>query len=612
MSFFSRLKRFLLGRPIHRKHAHHERLAVIFGLALLASDNISIIAYATEEMQHMLGEAGNAALGRTMTLALFIMALVLIVLFSYSRTVQAYPEGGGDYKVASENLHPFLGRIAGASLLIDYTLTVAVSVTAGVLAIVSAFPETQPYMVQMGLGSIALLTVVNLRGTKESGMVFAVPTYSFVVLIVALIVFGLLKMPGMEGAPAMAKETAAAQVTGLAFFWLLLKAFAAGCAALTGIEAIANGTTVFKSPEAKNAVKALFWLGVIMFVLFLGVTWLATHFPIRVMEPDQQGYKTVVAQVAQLTFGEGSLMFYAIQISTMAILILAANTAYADFPRLASFIAQDGFLPRQLATLGDKLVFQNGILILALFACGLLVYSRGDVHQLIPLYALGVFTAFTLGQAGMVVRQKRLKMPWWGVMLSAIGMTATGVVWFVILVTKFAAGAWMIVIALGALMVVFHFIKRHYNYLAHELSVTPDDVLEPVKTTVLLLVPRIHRGVLQAIAYAKSMAKDVRALHVTLDSSTVGQVKEDWNRFGADIPLVILESPYRSLVEPITEYIDEAIAEDPHIMITVIVPQAVPRRWYQGLLHNNVAVPLKYALGARKNVVITNVRYFLK
>jgi amino acid transporter len=610
MPVLSSLKRLLIGKPIATKRAHHERLIVFFGLALLASDNISIIAYATEEMQHMLGQAGDAALRYTMPLGMAIIALVMVVLFSYSRTVQAYPQGGGDYKVASENLSPLAGLIAGASLLIDYTLTVAVSVSAGVLAIVSAFPITQPYTVHLGVMSILLLTIVNMRGTRESGMVFAVPTYSFVFLLVLLIGFGLPKVGTIEGAPAMATASAGVQAMSL---WLLLKAFAAGCAALTGIEAIANGTTVFRPPEAKNAVKALLYLGGIMFVLFLGVTWLATHLPIRVMEVEQKGYQTVVAQVAQLTFGSGSFMFFAIQISTMAILILAANTAYADFPRLASFIGRDGYLPRQLANLGDRLVFQNGIMILAAVACALIVFARGDVHKLIPLYALGVFTAFTLGQAGMVVRQVKTRMPLWGTALSAIGMAATGVVWFVILITKFTAGAWMIVIALGVLLYLFAAIRRHYDYLARALDPTQEERPPVLETTVLLLVPpRVHRGILQAIAYANTLGKDRRAIHVTDNPATIEHVKEQWEKYGGDIPLVILESPYRSLVEPLMEYIDEAITEREGHMLTVVVPQAIAKKWWHNVLHNNAALPLKMALASRKNVVISNVRYFLQ
>lgn len=609
MSLLKILKRFILGAPIATSRAHHERLIVFFGLALLASDNISVIAYATEEILHMLALAGEYALRYAMGIAVAIVLLVIIVLFSYSRTVHAYPQGGGDYRVASDNLHPLAGRIAGAALMLDYTLTVAVSVSAGVLAIVSAVPSVQEYAVHLGLVAVFLLTIVNLRGTRESGIIFAIPTYSFVAFLLLMIVVGFFKLDSVSGSPSIDMKTTLSEPIG---FWLILRAFSAGCAALTGIEALANGTMVFKAPESKNAVKALFYLGCIVTVVFLGVTWLTMHLPIKVMEVEQTGYQTVVAQVAQIIFGEGSFLFYAIQISTMAILILAANTAFADFPRLASFIARDGYLPRQLANLGDRLVFQNGIVILAFVACLLILFAQGNVHRLIPLYALGVFTAFTLGQAGMVVRQIRTKALW-GALISAIGMIATGVVWFVILITKFSTGAWMIVVALSILLFVFWFIRKHYDYLAQALEPAPDEKVQPISTTVLLLVPpRIHRGIIQAISYAEMLGKDRRAIHITDNPDSAKYMKEQWQKYGGDMPLVILESPYRSLVDPLMEYIDEAVTERDGHMLTVLVPQAVPKYWWQAALHNNAAIPIKLALGSRKNVVVTNVRYFLE
>jgi amino acid transporter len=602
------LKRWLIGRPIATRLAHHERLVVFFGLALLASDNISVIAYATEEIMHMLGLAGPEALSYVLPLAWATLALVIIVLFSYSRTIANYPQGGGDYRVATDNIGPLAGKIAGAALLIDYTLTVAVSVSAGVLAIVSAVPGLQPYIVHMGLSAIVVLALVNLRGTRESGLVFAIPTYAFVLLMVLLIVFGIPKLGSFEGVPTVVEHEGPREALTL---WLILRAFAAGCAALTGIEAIANGTMVFRAPEVKNAIKALVSLGAIMVVLFLGVTWLASHYPVRLMSADEAGYKTVVAQIAQGVFGNG-FMFYAIQIATMAILILAANTAFADFPRLASFMARDGYLPRQFASLGDRLVFQNGIVILGVVAGLLVVFAQGNVHKLIPLYALGVFTAFTLGQAGMVIKQWRDRKLG-GALVSGIGALATGVVWVVILVTKFVDGAWMIVIAMGGLLFMFSRIRRHYDYLAKELNVRPEDRVEKYSSTVLLLVPRLHRGLLKAISYAKAMTSDVRAVHVTLDPQQAKATKEQWTQFGADIPLVILDSPYRSLVDPVIEYVDQTIEEarDPNHMVTVIVAEAVPKNRFQQLLHSNLGLFLKIALGRRRNVVISNVRYFL-
>jgi len=608
MPILSQIKRLIVGAPIATSRAHYERLGLFLGLALLASDNISSVAYATEEILVMLSRAGEIALAYGIYIGIAIVLLVTIVLFSYSRTIINYPRGGGDYRVASDNLNSFFGRIAGAALMLDYTLTVAVSVSAGVLAIVSAFPAAQPYTVQFGLFAIMILTIVNLRGTRESGITFAIPIYSFVFLMLVIIFVGFSKLGTMEGSPTIAYRREHFEALN---FWLLLRAFAAGCAALTGIEAIANGTMIFKPPEAKNAIKALVWLGVIMIIMFTGITWLATHFPIQIMTVHQEGYKTVVAQLAEITFGPGSALFFAVQFATMAILILAANTAYADFPRLCSFIARDSYLPRQLANLGDRLVYQNGIIILALIAGGLIVFAKGDTHRLIPLYALGVFTAFTLGQAGMTVKQlKNKKLV--GALISGVGMTTTGVVWFVILITKFMDGAWMVVIALNVLLFLFWAVKLHYNSLARQLQPTESDTVPKLKTSVILLVPPIiHRGILNAIAYARTLSKDCRAVHIAPNLEMAEKLKEEWDKYAPDIPLVVLESPYRSLVEPLVEYIDEAVGEERDHMLTVIVPQAVPAKWYHAILHNNSAIPIKLALAGRKNVVVTNVKYFL-
>jgi amino acid transporter len=606
MPFLSALKRLLIGKPIATSQAHHQRIGLFFGLALLASDNISVVAYATEEILHMLALGGVEGVKYLVGIAIAIVTLVIIILFSYSRTIAHYPQGGGDYRVASDNINSFAGRIAGAALLLDYTLTVAVSVSAGVLAIVSAFPEAQPYMMQLNILAILMLTIVNLRGTKESGVVFAIPTYAFVLFVFVLIIVGIIRAPGFEPTVELSHSP-----TATLRWFLILRAFAAGCAALTGIEAIANGTMVFKKPEVKNATRALVLLGFIVGSIFLGVTYLATHYPIKIMAATEPGYQTIVAQISQNVFSGAPFFFYAIQIATMAILILAANTAYADFPRLTSFIAKDGFLPRQLANLGDRLVFQNGIILLAVVACFLVFFSGGDTHKLIPLYALGVFTAFTLGQAGMVVKQWRIKARF-GAIISFIGMTTTAVVWFVILITKFTTGAWMIIIALSLLMILFWGVRKHYNSLAQQLTITPGEYAPKLDSTVLLLLPpRIHKGILHSIGYARTLSKDLRAVTTVADVAMADELKKEWQRIAPDISLVILESPYRSIVEPVVEYIDEAVGEDDNQMLTVIVPEAIAKHWWQRILHNNSAVPLKIALASRRNVVITNVRYFL-
>jgi amino acid transporter len=619
MSALTSLKRFLFGKPIATKRAHHERLPKRYALPVFASDALSSNAYATEEIMlafKLFAPAGLglAFLSYTIDFALAISILIFIVSISYYQTIHAYPQGGGSYTVSKENLGVFPGKVAGAALLIDYILTVAVSISAGVLAIVSLVPTLQPYLVHMGLVAIGVMTVINLRGTRESGAVFSIPAYGFIALMLAMIVIGFMT-PATPAPPEILEAQARLAATGQPWYavigwFLVLKAFSSGCAALTGIEAISNGTTAFREPVARNATFVLMTLACLLAGIFCGLSFLAERFHALPMEVGEPGFKTVVAQIAAGVFGEGP-MYGAVQVVTAAILILAANTAYAGFPRLASLIAQDGFLPRQFATLGDRLVYKNGILALSVVAALLVVGFGGDTHKLVPLYAIGVFLCFTLSQFGMVVFSRRRNKTT-AMLVSLVGGSVTLIITIVIAVSKWSAGAWLVPPALIALLWFFSRVRRHYDYLASELSVQPTDTLPNLRSTVLLLVPRVHRGILQAVSYARSMTSDVRALHVTLSKDGSSKIKEDWAKFGADIPLVILESPYRSLVEPITEYIDQTLAEDPSLMVTVIVPQAVPRFWWQAMLHSNAAVPLKLAFSGRKNVVVTNIRYFLK
>lgn len=612
MSVFSQLKRWLIGNPIATKHAHHEKLPVLFGLPIFASDALSSVAYASEEIMHIFKHAGEGAFfNYTVWIAMAICALIWIVAISYIQTIYAYPNGGGSYIVSKTNLGVRWGMVAGASLLIDYILTVAVSISAGVAAVVSMVPSIQPHAVQVCVLAIALLTVANLRGAKESGALFAIPTYTFVVCIASLFVIGAFFTKAPTEIPAAWTQEKPG-LTHLGMIFLVLKAFAAGCTALTGIEAVSDGVQAFKAPSQRNAAKTMMLMALILSSLFLGMSYLVTKFHAVPMDYTDPGFKTTAAQITANIFGDKTAGFFTIQIATAAILFLAANTAYADFPRVCSFLARDGFLPRQFAALGDRLVFQNGIVGLALLSMLLVVIFKGDVSLLIPLYAVGVFLCFTLSQFGMVVHSRQNKRPAWSTMLSAVGGTITLIVLIIIFVTKFLVGAWIALLAGSALIYVFTRIRKHYTYLANALNVEPGDSVPEVKGTVLLLVPRVHKGILQAIAYAQAMAKDVRGVHVTLDKASAERIKADWNKFGQDMPLVILESRYRSLVEPITDYIDQALQESPNQMVTVIVPQAVPKYWWQGLLHNNAAVSLKLALGSRKNVVITNVRYFLK
>lgn len=613
MSVFGQAKRILFGKPIATKHAHHQRLPKVFGLPVFASDALSSVAYASEEILLVLKFGAAAAMTSLVPVSLWLAGLMIIVGFSYYQTIQAYPKGGGTYLVSTENLGSLAGRTAGAALLIDYVLTVAVSVASGVAALISMNHALHGYEIYIGIGAIAVIAIANLRGAKESGMLFAIPTYTFVVCVLIVVARGLIEGPGAYAAEVKTGTLpeSAHTMTGLALVFLMLRAFAASCTALTGTEAIADGVQAFKPPEAKNASQTLMAMIGLLLVMFIGISWLAQQEGVLPLPSNDPEFRTILAQLTMRHFGD--TWFYSLtQIATAMILFLAANTAFADFPRLSSFIAKDGYLPRQLMSVGDRLVFQNGILLLAGAAIALIIIYKADTHSLIPLYAMGVFISFTLSQSGMAMKWLRSKAPWWKFAVNGFGALVTFIVTIILLVTKFTEGAWLIVIALAVMLWVFSRIARHYRYLAAELSVGPAETLPETRSTVLLLVPRLHRGILRAIAYARSMTKDCRALHVTLDAASAQTIKEDWAKFGSDIPLVILESPYRSLVEPVTDYIDQAIEEDPNCMITVIVPQAIPKYWWQGLLHNNAAIGLKMALAARKNVVITNVRYFLK
>ncbi len=611
MTLISKLRRILVGPPIATKHAHHERLPKIFGLPVFASDALSSVAYATEEVLLVLALAGTAALYLLMPVTYALGALMLIVGFSYYQTIHAYPRGGGTYLVSSENLGSWPGRVAGAALLIDYVLTVAVSISSGTAAIYSAFPQLQPYKVLIAVGAVTIIGLVNLRGARESGIVFALPTYTFVASVLVVVIAAIIRSfsePPHAPPPTLPTQPDHLWVIGP---MLVLRAFAASCTALTGTEAIADGVQAFRPPEAKNAGQTLFMMIALMLTMFLGISWTASYYGIVPMSTAQAGYQTVLAQMGAKLFGDGSWFFYLLQGSTALILFLAANTAFADFPRLSSFIAKDKFLPRQLMNVGDRLVFQNGIILLTLVAILLLVLYHADTHSLIPLYALGVFISFTLSQAGMTAKWLREGVHDHRMVISGFGALVTFIVAIILLVTKFEEGAWMVTVAIGGLLFLFAKIRKYYDFLQREFEVSPEDRIEPVRTTALLLVPRLHKGTLKAIAYSQSLTEDCRALHVTLDPESAESIKREWNRLRVNMPLVILESPYRSLIEPVLEYIDQAIEDDPEAMITVIVPQGVPPKWYQGLLHSNVAALLKLALGSRRNVVITNVRYFL-
>lgn len=626
MSRWQQLKSVLFGRPIATKHAHHERLPKRYGLAVFASDALSSVAYATEEVLLVLVMLGTMPfLGLThaydllIWIAVALCVLLVVVVFSYYQTIHAYPEGGGSYYVSSRNLGFMWGKVAGAALLMDYVLTVSVSVAAGTAALVSVYAGLQPYMVHIAVVAVLLLMYANLRGAKESGAVFAVPTYSFIVGVLVLIGFALFKaffmgQAQIEPNPEILREfheKAPEHIKNMYAAFFVMKAFSASCTALTGVEAISDGVQAFKKPEANNASTTLIVMAVTLLVMFLGVSWSAHHYGVLPMEPNQAGYKTVMAQLATAVFGQGHPMFFFIQFATVAILFLAANTAFADFPRLSSFIARDGFLPRFLMNLGDRLVFNNGIILLSLLAIILIILFKADTHNLVPLYAVGVFTAFTLSQSGMVAYWINHKIRDWRMYVSLFGAVICGIVTIVLAILKWGEGAWVTIFAIGFVIAGFQLVSKHYKTNRSALAIEPTDTVPQRKTVALLLVPRMHKGILEAVAYATSLSQDVRALHVTIDPKGVAGFKEEWNRFGSTLPLVILESPYRSLVEPLLDYIDATLDEDPDLMVTVIVPQAIPKHWWHNLLHNNAALWIKRALGQRRRVVVTNVRYFI-
>jgi amino acid transporter len=606
------LRRMFIGTPLPTARIIHERLSKVQALAVLSSDALSSVAYATEEILLVLVLAGSGALGLSLPIALLIAALLLIVASSYYQTVRAYPTGGGAYIVARENLGTLPSLVAGGALLTDYVLTVAVSISAGAAAITSAFPALYPWRVPLALAAVAFVTLVSLRGVRESGRVFAVPTYFFIVIVFLLIVTGLVRLLlGHAVSEAPVSTAVPAAVQGLTVF-LILRAFASGCTALTGVEAISDGVPVFKPPEGENAGKTLLWMAGILVSMFLGITLLARQFGVLPLEGE-----TVVSQLARIIFGVNP-PYYAVQVATALILILAANTSFSDFPRLAMWIALDRFLPHQLTNLGDRLVYANGILLLGGLASLLVILFGASTHALIPLYAVGVFVSFTLNQAGMVRRWLRLRSPGWrhSAVINGVGAVATAVVLVVVAATKFVHGAWIVLLLIPLLVQGFRTIHRHYDEVAQQLSLTqpwPGPVLQH---TVIVPVAGLHRGVLKAVQYAQVLGGKLHIVTVESDPQETAKLRARWQEVLPEVPLKILPSPYRSVMAPLLEYIDRFVDEEDHY-VTVVVPEFVPTRWWHHLLHNQTAWMLKVALlYARRDWrgrfrIITDVPFYL-
>ena len=601
------LKRWVVGPPMPLAQARHERLTKRVALAVFSSDALSSVAYATEEILLVLVLAGAAAAHLTVPIALSITALLVIVAISYQQTIYAYPSGGGSYIVARANLGTVPGLIAAAALLVDYVLTVSVSVAAGVAAITSAFPELSTHKVAIGVLCVAGIAMANIRGVRESGRIFAVPTYVVIVSFSLLVAVGVYRLLTGTLPPAAPSPVASTEV--LTWF-LVLRAFSSGCTAMTGTEAISNGIPAFRPPESRNAAITLGVMALILGTLFVGITVLASALGILPAESE-----TVVSQIARRMFGTG-LFYYLIQASTALILVLAANTSFADFPRLASLLARDRFVPRQFASLGERLVFSNGILVLAGFAALLIVIFGGDTHALIPLYAVGVFISFTLSQAGMVRH-------WWAelgsgwrhrLVINGVGAVTTGIVAVVIAATKFTHGAWIVVLVIPILVASFLAMRRHYEEVALGLSLEGFDSPPEFQHTVLVLIGDVHRGVVRAIQYARTLAPTaaVRAVYVETDPAQTARLEEKWARWGLGVPLVVLTSPYRSLLRPLLDYVDHIQSRGDDQMVTVVLPEFLPRRWWQHILHNQTALLVKGALLFRRNLVVADVPYLLK
>jgi amino acid transporter len=606
---FSQIKQLVVGKPIPSHLAHHERLSRFTGLAVLSSDPLSSVAYATEEILRVLILVGVGALSLSSPIAFVIAAILAVVVFSYRQTIHAYPSGGGAYIVAKDNLGETPALIAAGALLIDYVLTVAVSIAAGVAAMTSAFPEWHLNRVEMALGFVLVIMLGNLRGIRESGRIFALPTYFFVVSLLVLIAVGAWR--ALSGTVQPIAPLDPIEPTGQTLtLFLLLTAFSNGCTAMTGVEAVSNGVPAFRPPESKNAAATMLTMAVLSITMFLGITLLAQTYHVT---PSEQ--ETVVSQIARGVFGGRGLPYYLVQAATMLILVLAANTAYADFPRLASILARDRYVPRQLMNQGDRLAFSNGIVGLSIFASILLVMYGGDTHSLIPLYMIGVFVSFTLSQAGMVAHWRRLRGRGWktSALVNGFGATVTGIVLIVVAVTKAHEGAWIILLLIPVHVFFFRLTKRHYDGVASQLSLKTWEMESPRRhNTVLVPISGVHRAVVQAVEYAKTLSPDVRAVYVNVDPMITEHLRSDWEQWGQSVPLVVLDSPYRSLMEPFLEYIEQVDAEHRDDFLTVVLPEFVPAKWWHHLFHNQRALLIKGALLFKPNVIVTSVPFHLR
>jgi amino acid transporter len=637
----SSVKRFLIGAPFPTSREVHERLDKVRALAVFASDPISSNAYATEAIMSVLVILGTAGLRMTMPIAMAVAALVLMVVFSYIQTILHYPQGGGAYMVAKDNLGRLPSLVAGGALLTDYILTVSVSSSAGVRAVTSAFPEVFPYRVYLALFAILLVTWMNLRGARESGTVFAVPTYAFVGGVWAVIAIGLVRYFGLFGVtplqppdvPIPAEET----LVGFALVWLVLRAFAGGTTALTGIEAISDGVQAFKPPESKNAAETMVVMGILAMSLFIGISYLATHLH---LVPLEEGGESILSQMArQITTGvpAGGFLYLWVQAFTALILFLAANTGYQDFPRLSSFLARDGFMPRWMQNRGDRLVFSSGIAVLTILSSILVIIFRADEIRMLPLYAVGVMISFTLSQAGMFVLMGKIgklrpgesaetnvtrihyEPHWyWKRALNALGALVTGTVFLILLATKFLEGAWIVATLIPLLVMLFYAIHRHYDNVANSLSTRDlkEEDLVPVAQVAIVPIADVHRATIRALTYARRIAKDVRAVSIATSPEVRERLERRWNRFPnltAGIRFDIIDYDFRDILDPLIDYIDRVNNEEfPGELVTIVVPEFIAESFWASFLHNQTANILRRRLLNQDNLIIIDVPYHVE
>jgi amino acid transporter len=620
---------WFIGRPLASADAPHQTIGKLIGLAVFSSDAMSSVAYGPQELMTMLLIAGTGALHLAFPIVIGIVVLLAILTFSYEQTIHAYPGGGGAYIVSRDNLGDLSALTASAALLTDYILTVSVSIASGVDQIVSAFPSLLTYKVEIAVAMVLFIMVINLRGVRESGITFAIPTYFFLIMIFSTVIIGFIRMfaggmPPLTDAPVV--EGGAIQALSA---FVILRAFANGTSSVTGVEAISNGIMAFKEPRSQNAGRTLLIMAGILGTLLIGITYLSLH--VGAIPSEQE---TIISQLTRTVYGGRNILYLLTIVSTTVILMMAANTAFADFPRLGALVAGDGFLPRQLSFRGSRLVFTYGIAALALIACALLIGFHADVTGLIPLYAIGVFLSFTLSQAGMARR-------WWKsghlkhgeeivergstvkfdkgwthkMVINAIGSVTTLIVMVIFAATKFNDGAWIVIVLIPILVAIFYAIHRHYKSLARQLSLADEHYsMRKIKhNRVIIPIAGVHRGTLEALRFANTLSDDITAVHISIDETEKMKVEERWEKWGDGVRLVILNSPYRLFLEPLLDYIDHLEERtQSNELITIVVPQFIPHHWWQNILHTRTAEALRKALLTRENVVITEVPYQVK